>query len=324
MACALQLAPVVQLPGFVKAIAERPIIATPITFLKHLARELDRDQIDDVAAMMTYYALFALFPMAIFVVTMTLLVLPSDVIQQSVAMAGEALPQDVVVLLGDQVGRMEAAAAGGFAVGSAALALWGASRGANALALALNRVHQKRETRPWWRRQINAIGSTLVVTLLLIVAMSLLVIGPAVGGALADRLGLGAAFDPAWTIGRWVGAVLLVMVVWAMLYSWLPNVHVPFRIITPGAVVGVTLWLLATQLFALYVRRFGDFEATYGALGAVIVFMTWLWISNLAILFGAEVNDALAQFRRDRSEAAAELARRELPKEPGAMPTSPT
>src|SRR5690349_3912243 len=137
-------------------------------FFSGLWREVNDDNITDVAAMMTYYAVFALFPMMVFVVTVALLVLPPHVIDDAVAIASHAMPHPVVGLFTDQVTRMESAAGAGFAVGSAALALWGASRGAASLQTALNAMFDKKETRPWWRRQLIAIGTTLVMAALLV------------------------------------------------------------------------------------------------------------------------------------------------------------
>lgn len=134
---------------------------------------------------------------------------------------------------------------------------------------------------------------TLGVAVLLVVALGLLAAGPAIGHVIADRFGLGAAFDVTWSVGRWVFAATLVMFVWAVLYKFLPCTDEPLRVFTPGATVGVLLWVIVSLLFALYVGNFGKYEATYGTLGAVIIFLNWLWISNLALLFGAEINDAL-------------------------------
>jgi membrane protein len=129
-----------------------------------------------------------------------------------------------------------------------------------------------------------------------------------VGHWAADRFGLGTAFDVVWGIGRWLGAGVLVMVVWALLYKFLPNTDAPFRIFTPGAAIGVTLWLGVSALFGVYLGHFNSYEATYGTLGGAIIFMTWLWLSNMALLFGAEINDVLAHLRKHESAAAARLA----------------
>lgn len=282
-------------------------------FLKSFQKEWAADRITDVAAMMTYYAVFALFPMIIFVVTVALLVLPVSVIDDAVGMMASAIPGDVAEILREQVTRLEAAAGAGFAIGGAALALWGASRGASSLMNALNDMYEKKETRPWWKRQLVAVGTTLAVAALLVIAMALLAGGPAVGHVLADRFGLGEAFDVAWTITRWVMAALLVMTVWAMLYKFLPDTDAPFRIFTPGAIAGVILWFGITQAFGFYLDSFASYEKTYGAVAVVIVFLTWLWLSNLALLLGAEVNDVLAELRKDDDPAAARLAEVEKP-----------
>jgi membrane protein len=281
------------------------------------------DCIDDVAAMMAYYAAFALFPMLVFVVTLTLLVLPPEVLHQGVAMVTPAMPTALGQVIATQVDRMAEAASSNFAIGSAALALWGASRGASSLSSALNRMFQKQETRPWWLRQLIAIAITMSVALLIVIELGLLLAGPALGHLIADRVALGDAFDQAWDIGRWVGAGVIVMFVWALLYKFLPDTNAPFRVFTPGAVVGVLLWLGVSWLFSLYLSYHDTYEATYGALGGAIVFLTWLWMSNLALLIGAEINDVLADLRAHRDPAAAQLAHHEADKGPSGKAGGP-
>lgn len=280
----------------------------PVRFFKCLAREVLADQIDNVGAMMAYYAILALFPMIVFISTIASLVLDYDTIDQGLAMATSAMPGATREVISTRVLAFKDTAGAHFAIGSALIALWGASRGAVALSGALNAMFNKRETRAWWKRQAIAIGVTLGVAILVVVALGLLVVGPAAGHYVADRFGLGAAFDTAWNLGRWVGAGVLVMVVWATLYKFLPNTDAPFRIFTPGAAVGVALWLGISFVFGIYLDHFNSYEATYGALGGGIIFLTWLWLSNVALLFGAEINDVLADLRRHDSPAAAQLA----------------
>lgn len=277
-------------------------------FFVQLGRELLKDNIDDVGAMMAYYAILALFPMLVFVLTIAMLVVDADTIQQGVAMVTQTLPGSTRQLLAGRVQGFVDTAGAGFAIGTAVLALWGASRGAVALANALNAMFGKAETRPWWRRQLTAIAVTLGVAIMVVLALALLVVGPSVGHWAADRFGLGGVFDTVWGIGRWVGAGVLVMIVWAVLYKFLPNTKAPFRVFTPGAFIGVLLWLGISYAFGVYLDHFDSYEATYGALGGGIIFLTWLWLSNMAILFGAEVNDVLADLRRDHSPAARQLA----------------
>jgi len=261
--------------------------------------------------MMAYYAVLALFPMLVFVVTLAMLVLDQSTVQQGVAMATEAMPASTRALIAQQVDHFMETAGAGFAIGGAALALWGASRGATGLTSALNAIYNKRESRSWLRRQITAIAVTFVVALFVVLALVLLVAGPFVGHWVADRFGLGHAFDVAWGIGRWVGAGLLVMLVWAICYRFLADTDAPFRVFTPGAFAGVLIWVGISLLFGFYLGHFDSYEATYGALGTGIIFLTWLWLSNIAMLFGAELNDVLADFRKHESAAAAKLAHAE-------------
>lgn len=280
----------------------------PIRFLKQLARAVYEDNIDDAGAMMAYYAVLALFPMLVFVVTIALLVIDPVTIHQGVLIATEAMPESIRMVISKQVTALIDNADAGFAIGSLLIALWGASRGASALGQALNRMLGKDETRGFVRRQLLAIGVTFAVAILMVLALGLLVVGPAIGHYFADHFGLGDAFDTGWEVGRWVGAGVLVMFVWAMLYKTLPNTDAPFRVFTPGAITGVILWLGISYGFGFYLANWGSYDATYGTLGGAIAFLTWLWLSNIALLFGAEVNDVLADFRKHRSAAAAQLA----------------
>jgi len=281
-------------------------------FVKQFAHELTEDNVQDVGAMMAYYAVMALFPMLIFVLSIALLVIPTDTVRQGFAMATATIPPNVRDMLAPKVDQLINAAHAGFAIAGAVLALWGASRGAVSMMGALNTIYNKKETRSWFRRQLTAILVTLVVAVLAVIALAMLIIGPEVGHWILDHVGLGSSlgstFDLAWGIGRWIGAGLLVMIVWAVCYKFLPNTDAPFRIFTPGATVGVLLWLGISALFGLYLGHFNSYEATYGALGGAIIFLTWLWLSNVALLTGAEINDVIADLKAPEDPAAAQLA----------------
>lgn len=279
-----------------------------VRFAKQLWGEIRADKIEDVGAMLTYYAILSLFPMLVFVVTLALLVIDQDTIQRGVAMATEAMPGSTRELVAGYVQNLVDTVNPSFAVGSIAIALWSASRGAAAMSGALNAILDKPETRSWIRRQLIAIGVTVGVAVLMVIALGLLVIGPIAGHWVADRTGLGGAFDLVWGVGRWVGAGLLVMLVWALIYKILPDTSAPLRVFTPGAFAGVMVWLGIGYLFGIYLSHWNRYDATYGALGTGIIFLTWLWLSNIALLLGAEINDVLADLRRHRSAAAAQLA----------------
>jgi membrane protein len=289
---------------------------TTIRFVKQLGKKCFIDNIDDLGAMMAYYAVLALFPMLVFIVSVGLLVLDPVSIHEGAIFVTQAMPAGMRILVSEQVTELIDASGAGFAILGAVLALWGASRGAAALSGALNVIFNKQETRPFWKRQLTAIGVTLGVSLLVLLALGMLTLGPLIGHFIADRFGLGSAFDIGWDVGRWIGAGLLMMFVWAILYRFLPDTDAPFRVLTPGAVVGVLLWIGISLLFGIYLSHFDRYEATYGALGSAIIFLIWLWLSNLALLVGAEFNDVLADFRKSTSADAAELAHKEVPDAP--------
>ena len=277
-------------------------------FLRKLGKELVDDGVTDVGAMMAYYAVLAIFPMLVFIMSISLLVLDADTVREGANFALRAAPASARELIITRVNALLEASSAGFAIVGALLALWGASRGAVGLMTALNAIYDKKETRSWIKRQAIAVAVTLGVAVLIVIALGLMFVGPYVGHYIADRFGLGAAFDVAWGIGRWLGAGVLVMVVWALLYKFLANTKAPFRVFTPGAIAGVILWLGISALFSLYLGHFNSYEATYGTLGGAIIFLTWLWLSNISILLGAEINDVLADFRKQEDPAAAQLS----------------
>jgi len=280
----------------------------PVRFFKRLGKELSDDGVTDVAAMLAFYAVLAIFPMLVFVLSLSLVVLDQDTVREGALMATRAMPSSVSDLLITRVNALIDASSAGFAIVGAALALWGASRGTVALMTALNTIFDKKETRSWIARQLIAIAVTLGVAVLVVVALALLVAGPYVGHLIADRFGLGGAFDVGWGIGRWLGAGVLVMFVWAVLYRFLANTDAPFRVFTPGAIIGVAAWLGISALFGVYLAYFSNYEATYGVLGGAIIFLTWLWLSNMSLLLGAEVNDVFASMRAHQDVDAADLA----------------
>jgi membrane protein len=261
--------------------------------LRRLGRHLVDDNIMNISAMLAYYAVLALFPLLVFVVSIALLVLPHDTLDQGVRMATEAVPPELRSIVTDRMNQLISAANSRFAVTGAVLAIWGASRGAVTLGQALNQLFGRQETRSWVRRQLISIAVTLGVAAMLLAALALLVVGPIVGHWLQERFGFADTFGPVWLVMRWVGAGALLLVMWAVAYHFLPDTDARLRIFTPGALLGVVLWLAASWGFGVYLGHARTYETTYGALGSGIAFLTWLWLSNMALLVGAEINDVL-------------------------------
>lgn len=263
--------------------------------------------------MLTYYAIFSLFPFVLSLVTLTLLILPTQVLDQAFRMVAFALPASVGAFALDQLHHFETAAASGFAIFGFVIAMWSASRGVSGLSTALNNIAEVQETRSWVRLQLVAIGTTLLVSGLVVIAFSLLLFGPLIGHFLMDRFGLGSLFDWAYSVGRWVGAAALILIVRACLFYFLPNTKTrSFPVFTPGAVIGTAAWLAASRLLILYTDNFGNYDKTYGTLGGVIVFMTWLWISCFTLLIGGEIDDAIDVVRRFKHDGSSAEPTKEI------------
>lgn len=179
--------------------------------------------------------------------------------------------------------------------------LWVASGAFAALTKAFNKAYGVEESRPFWKVRLLAIAMTLALSGVVIAAVVLLVFGAQIGEAISGYFGLSAIFEVTWNILRWAIALLFLMVTVALVYYVAPNVEQPLRWITPGGLFGVMLWVLASLGFSFYVGNFGSYNETYGSIGAMIVLLLYLYISSLAILFGAELNATLVRMKKEVS-----------------------
>ncbi|MBD0330034.1 MAG: YihY/virulence factor BrkB family protein [Thermoleophilia bacterium] len=275
--------------------------------LKRTLREFREDNLTDWAAALTYYGVLSIFPAL--VVLVALLGLFGEHPRTTDALLGivrDVSPGATADTLRDPIVQIVQSKGGAGALLGVGLlgALWSASGYIGAFTRAMNVIYEVREGRPFWKlRPLQTVVTAVMVLLLAIVAVAIVVTGPladAVGGA----IGLGDGLVTAWNYGKWPVLVAIVALMIALLYYVTPNVRQPrFRLVTPGAVVAVVVWLLASGAFALYVANFGSYNKTYGSLGAVVVFLVWLWLSNAAILLGAELD---AERERERQLAAGE------------------
>jgi membrane protein len=178
-------------------------------------------------------------------------------------------------------------------------ALWSASGYIGAFIRASNIIWDVEEGRPIWR----TLPLRLVITVTMIVLLAVSAIAVVVTGPLADRvgklLGVGSTFVTVWDVAKWPVLVVVVSFMFSILYYASPNVRQPgFRWVTPGGVLAVLSWIVVSAAFGLYVANFGSYNKTYGSLGAIIIFLVWLWLSNVAILLGAELNAELERGRQ--------------------------
>ncbi len=267
--------------------------------LKRTVTKFRADNLTDWAAALTYYGILSIFPSLI--VLVSILGLAGDSATQSVLDNVNALgpgpAQDIVSGAIKQIAANQGTAGVALVVGLAA-ALWSASGYVGAFSRASNVMYEIDEGRPFWKLR----PLQLVVTMVLLLLVAISAIAIVVTGPLAEQVGklfgLEGTAVTVWDIAKWPVIVLVVITMLAVLYYATPNVRHPgFRWITPGGVLAVFLWIAASAAFALYVANFSSYNATYGSLAGVVAFLVWLWISNLAVLLGAELNAELERGR---------------------------
>jgi membrane protein len=284
-----------------------------IYVLRQTAAEFGRDQCTDLAAALTYYTVLALFPALVVVVSLLGVFgqgrRTTDTILQII---GDLAPGSTVDTLGQPLQQLvENPSAGmGLVIGLLG-ALWSASGFVGAFSRALNRIYEVDEGRPMWKLRPQQLLLTAVGLLVAAAVAFLLAVSGPLAQTIGDHLGLGEAALTVWNVGRWPIVLVLVMLGVALLYYLGPNVEQPkFRWISVGAVVAILVWVVvASLLFGVYVANFSSYNKTYGTLAGVVVFLLWLWITNLALLFGAEID---AELERGRELQAGIAAEREL------------
>lgn len=293
--------------------------------LKRTVSEFQEDNLTDWAAALTYYGLLALFPAMIAVVSLLgLFGDPVATTRSLTEIISELGPESAAETFRGPVESVTSnrGTAGFTFVLGLAIALWSASGYIGAFSRASNVIYETPEGRPFWKLRPLQIAITLVMVLLTVVlALGLVLTGPIVN-AVAEPLGVGETAVTIWNYAKWpaMAAIFLLMV--AVLYYASPNVRLRgFQWVSLGSLVAIAVWLLASALFAFYVSNFGSYDKTYGTLGGLVALLVWLWISNLAILFGHQLNA-----ERERSleiEEGRPRADREIQLEPRADPNPP-
>ncbi|WP_194202058.1 YihY/virulence factor BrkB family protein [Glycomyces albidus] len=260
------------------------------SIVKAAKRYASESRGDDAAAL-TYYSVLSLFP-AILVGTSLIGLLDEDATASLIEGIGSVVPPDTRTIIEDAVARlqMNPRAAGVLATFGLLAALWAASNYVAAFSRALNEVNETEETRKWWTVLIVRIVLTIVVGALTAVAGIVAATGGTVARAIGRAVGADGAAATVWTWVKWPLILVLVIVIVALLYWLAPAKRTRLRLRAPGAALAVVLWIAASIGFGLYVALFGNYDKTYGALGGVIVFLVWLWITNAALLFGFEYN----------------------------------
>jgi membrane protein len=246
------------------------------------------------AAALAYRLLFSIFPFLIFLTALLGFLGAPRFFDWMREQAAYLLPPQAMQAVENVLAELQTPQGGLMSVGIA-LAVWSASAGVLGTMDALNVAYDVKERRPMWKRFAVSILYTLALAVMLIVASALMISGPEFLTWLTRYVGLDELFITVWAWIRWPIAIFLLMLAVALVYWAAPNVKQPFRFITPGSVVAVTVWVLASVAFGFYVQTFANYNQTYGSLGAVIILLFYFFLSAAVLLFGAELNAVIAR-----------------------------
>jgi membrane protein len=277
---------------------------------KRTLNEFSADKCTDLAAGMTYYAVLSIFPGLLAVVSILGVFGQGEATTRTIIDLLEQLgaPPDALSLIEGPINQMTTATGAGLALVVGIVgAIWTASGFVRAFGRAMNLMYDVDEGRPFWKLYPVMLGVTLVLVTVVVIMMLLLILSGGFAQALGDIIGLGETALMVWNIVRWPILVLLVVFMIAVLYYATPNIKQPkFRWLSIGAVVAIVVMALATAGFGFYVSNFGNYNATYGAIGGVIVLLLWIWIMNVVLLFGGELDAEIERGRQLQAGIRAE------------------
>ncbi len=277
--------------------------------LQKTIREFSSDQCTDIAAALTYFAVLSIFPGLIAVFSLLGVVGQGQAASEAVLdIVEQVAPGDTADTIRGPIEQIATSPAAGFAlVTGILLAIWSASGYVGAFSRAMNRIYEIEEGRPFWKLKPTQLLVTVIAIVLLVVAAVILVVSGPVTEAVGEAIGLGTVAQTIWAIVKWPVLAFIVVLIVAILYYATPNAKQPkFRWISIGALLAIVVLALATVAFGFYVANFSNYDRTYGSLAGIIIFLLWLWIANLALLFGAEFDAELERGRQLQAGIAAE------------------
>jgi len=271
-------------------------VPPPASFVRRLWNKTLDDDVFGRAAQLAYYWLFSLFPLLIFL-TALLAYLPEPIprkLDYWLSALDNVLPADAYRLVDTTFHQVTEKPRGGLLSFSILIAIWASSAGMEAIIGSINRAYHTTTLRSWWREKLLSIALTFGLAVFVLTALSLIFFGEYIGLQIARALGMGEAFKTIFGIAQWPVVSILILLAIDLIYYFAPNIKHRWQWFTPGAVFAVVCWLLISFGFRHYVSRFGNYNATYGALGGVMVLMLWFYLTGIAILIGGEIN-ALAK-----------------------------
>jgi membrane protein len=285
---------------------------------KRVWNEIQKDNVFGRAAELSYYFLLALFPFLIFLTSIIGFVLGSGTGTRHMLFTylARIMPPSAFQLIDSTMYEVSAASSGGKLSFGLLAALWAASNGLTAITDSLNQAYDLKESRPWWKQRLVSIGLTTALSVLILGALVLVVAGGKIAEWLAAHYGFGPVFPTAWKIIQWPVVLAWMMLAFALIYYFAPDFRKQaWQWLTPGAAIGVALWLLVSLGFRVYLHFFDSYSATYGSLGAVIVLMLWLYFTGAAVLIGGEINSEIENAAAQQGEPEAKEKGEKAPNE---------
>ncbi|HYK20834.1 MAG TPA: YihY/virulence factor BrkB family protein [Pyrinomonadaceae bacterium] len=275
---------------------------------KRVWHEVQEDEVFGRAAELSYYFLLALFPFLIFLTSAIGIVVGSGTGTRHALFGylGRVMPPSAFQLIDSTMLEVSTASGGGKISFGILAALWAASNGLSAITTSLNIAYDVKETRPWWKQRLVAIVLTMALSVLIISALLLVVAGGHIADWLATSYGLGSTFPLVWKIIQWPFVLGSIILAFALIYYFAPDLREQaWKWLTPGAAIGVALWLLVSVAFRMYLHFFDSYSKTYGSLGAVIILMLWLYFTGAAVLVGGEINSEIENAAAKQGEPKA-------------------
>ncbi len=276
----------------------------------HIWQEIYAGDLFNRAATLSYYFLLALFPLLLFLLALlgSFADTGTELRNNLFRFLSQVVPGSAFQLIDSTMTEVSQNSGGGKLSFGLLTALWFASNGMGAITDTLNATYGVKDSRPWWKVRLVAVGLTAALAVLIVSALTLLVYGGEIGNSVASNLHLGNVFAVTWNILQWPIVLAFVLLAFALVYYFAPDLeHQKWYWITPGSLVGVGLWLLVSFGLRLYLHYFNRYSVTYGSLGAVIILMLWFYLMGMAILIGGKVNAEIEHAAAEEGAPGAKL-----------------
>lgn len=262
-----------------------------IDFAQSLYCRIQDDEVPAMGAQLTYYLILAFFPFLIFVIAV--LSFTDLSVQNVIHYIQLVLPEMSASTITDAFAEIQQSRSGSLLSFGLLITLWSASNGISAVMKALNKAYDAEETRPFWKVKAISLVFTIVLAVVIVSSFVMLVFGRVIGDKLYKFTQLPGSFDQIWAVAQFALPIVMMIVVFALLYLFIPNLKLKFKEVIPGAVFSTFGWIAISLLFSFYVNNFGSYSKTYGSIGGIIVLLTWLYLSSITIVLGGEINAVL-------------------------------